>query len=327
MKKLIMGGLSTMIAVVLLIGCNAGPTESVATTSEQYPEKPITLIVPWKAGGETDVSARALASFAEERLKVPVVVENKEGGAATIGTAEAAKAKGDGYTILVATPGPNVCQLLLDEQPYDVDSFKGICMFTRKDIAIVAKAGSEFKTLDDVAQASPNSLSYGVQKGTYNHVLFEAFLQQAGVEGAKHIPVTGGPEGNTNVLNGTTDLYISASLSLVQPLIESGDLQLVGTFSDVRTEAYPEVPTAQDLGYDVVGNTWCGLLVPATTPDEIVNEVEACFKELVEDPEFVELLSGMGDQPYYLDGKSFSQMIATDVEKLKPIVEMAGINK
>ena len=286
-------------------------TDSSAPAVE-YPTGPITLICPWGAGGSTDITARAIAEVAEEKLGVPVVVENREGGSSTIGTQEVAlQTEGDGTTILVATINALTILPHTLDLDYAPDNFKAIGQVSVRDMAIITSSSQTWETIDDFiadAKEHPGEYLLAVPQGGLQHLLFQQLCNEAGIEVTLY-PISGDAEALTAILGGVADIAIPGSYSVAAGQFEAGEVKALAAFSDRPIEDLPDTPLLMDLGYDIAVYPWTCLLVPADTPDDLLAAMESAFEEILNDDGLKETLVKNGQIPYYLNSSSTMEMI------------------
>ena len=306
-------------------------TEAAAENESdvKWPEKAVKFVIPWAAGGATDIIGRAVANAAEKKLNQPVVVENREGGSATIGTAEAAMADGDGYTVLVAAIAPTILQPHYIDVNYSVESFKGIGQISEKDMLIVVKGDSPYNTMEDLIAAckeKPDSLLFSVSKGNAAHLAFLSVMEQKDFT-AKHYPSKGDNETVTNVLGGIVDFGFLTSVSVAKAQIEAGEMKALALFSEERSAQLPDVPTLKEQGIDVSATAWTGLLVPASTPDDLVKVMQDAFEEIITSHETEELLTKAGENLNFMPGDEFMEKIQKEYEEYGVIIQKFGLGK
>lgn len=240
-------------------------------TSIDYPTQNISFIIPWNAGGATDLLARLLADQLSDSLGVSVICENKTGGGGAIGHNAGSSADPDGYTITIATTEASISHLL-GLADYSWEDFKPVCLLATGPSALAVPADSEFNTLDDLlkyAKDNPGSLMMSAQaSGGIWNLCANALLNASGAE-IDLVPYDGGAESITALLGGYVDC-VSAAFSEILPYVQSGDLKMLAVSADERCEAYPDAPTYKELGYDISMGAWWGIMVPKDTPDEIV---------------------------------------------------------
>ncbi|WP_409969370.1 tripartite tricarboxylate transporter substrate binding protein [Bengtsoniella intestinalis] len=324
MKKYLALLLASMLTLTTLSGCSSS---SSSDAPEEYPTEAITFLVPWAAGGATDIMARAVAQSAEEILGQPVVVENVEGGNATIGTAQAANADADGYTILVASTSPNILQPYYVDVTYTPESFDAICQITVKDMVIVANADAPYDTIAEyiaMCQENPDSLLFAVSNGNPAHLAFSSMMTQCDFS-AKHYPVQNDSETITNVLSGVADIGLLTSVSVGVSQIEAGELKALAVFSTERSSVLPDVPTLIEEGIDISAGAWTGLMVPAGMPEETLALIREAFETVMMDPATEELLSRAGETLKYLDGDDFMDVVLEEYVTYGTEIENLGL--
>ncbi|MBI4964415.1 MAG: tripartite tricarboxylate transporter substrate binding protein [Desulfomonile tiedjei] len=276
-----------------------------------FPDKPITVIVPYPAGGSTDVAIRALAEAAKKHLGQPVIVENKSGGGGAVGVGSIVGKKPDGYLLSVA-----VTSLLrnsyINKLPFDtVKDLTPIIRVGGYLYGIVVKSDSQFKDLGELvahAKANPGKLTYmasGV--GTGGHVAMEELAYNTGIK-LSHIPSKGDQESSAAVLGGHVD-FMSTTSGWV-PLAQAGQVRVLAVFADKRIKAFPDAPTVAELGYKVVHNSPFGIFGPKNMPKEVVKTLHDGFKKAMEDPAFLSTMESYELPVLYQDGNDYAKFWA-----------------
>lgn len=289
---------------------------SSAVFAQAYPTKPITLIVPWPAGGSSDVAMRAMAEHVSKTLGQPVVVDNKPGASGTLGPATmAATAKPDGYTI-AQMPISVVRIPVMQKTTFDtVKDFTYIAQLTGYTFGITTKADSQFKTWGDVvkfAKENPGKVTYGTPgTGTSLHIGVEMIAAKEGIK-LTHVPFKGGAETNAAVLGGHT--MLQADSSSWKPLVDAGQLRLLNIWTAERSKVWKDSPTLKELGYPFVFDSPFGIAGPKGMDPAIVAKLQDAFKKAIEDPAVVEALRKYDMFPRYLDAASYTKSIAELVE-------------
>ncbi len=288
-----------------------------------YPEHPITLINPYAAGGPADVVARSLARALEKRLGQPVVVENKPGGGASIGTGFVARAKPDGYTLLLGTAAGHVVTPLMQKTAYDgVNGFAFCSVVAVQPIMLVVNPSRGIKTVQDLiarAKAEPGKLSYGsAGVGGATHLGAELFQQAARVQ-LNHIPYAGASPAINDAVGGQIDLAM-LNLSASLPFIRQGRLVPLAYAADKRSALLPDVPTLDEAGvHGAQAATWYSLAAPAGTPADIVQTLSDTVRRVNDDPEYRRV---MQDQAIALmalspqDATAYVQKDRADMQRL-----------
>lgn len=258
-----------------------------ASALAAFPDKPIRLVVPFAAGGGTDLVARAMGITMGEDLGQPVVVENKPGGGTIIGTDAVAKSAPDGYTLVMATMAHAVNPSLHKKLPFDTEkAFAPVMLVGRSPNVLVVKPDSAIKTVQDLiaaARAKPGKLNYASQgPGTSAHLAGELFKKLARVD-MNHIPYRGAGPAITDLLGGQVDVMF-ATAAAVAPHLESGKLRAVAVTTAQRSQApaLSKVPAIAESGVpDYVADSWYGLFVPAGTPAAVITRLNAAAKKAV----------------------------------------------
>ena len=309
---------STLAAAVVA----ASATMAMA---QSYPTKPITMIVPWPAGGSSDVALRAMAEAASKHLGQPIIVDNKAGASGTLGPAtRAATAKPDGYT--VAQIPITVMRLpLMQKVSWDAEkSFTYIVHLTGYTFGITTKADSQFKTWQDVvdfAKANPGKVTYGTPgSGTSLHIGMEQIADAAGIK-LTQVPFKGGAETNAAVLGGHT--MLQADSTAWKPLVDAGQTRLLAIWTAERSKNWPDAPTLKDLGYPFVFDSPFGLAGPKGMDPKVVAILHDAFKKALEDPAVIEALRKYDMVPSYKStddyNKFVKEVIAQETAALKKI--------
>jgi tripartite-type tricarboxylate transporter receptor subunit TctC len=301
----------------------------VPALAQDYPIKPVTLIVPWPAGGSTDIAMRAIAEGASKHLGQPIVVDNKAGGSGTVGPATmAATAKPDGYTI--AQIPITVFRLpLMQKTTWDpLKDFTYIVHVTGYTFGVTSNAESQFKTWADVvdyAKANPGKVTYATPgAGTSLHVGMEQIAAKAGIK-LTHVPFKGGAETNAAVLGGHTTLQ--ADSSGWKPLVEAGKLRLLMIWTAERSKNYPNTPTLKELGYPFVFDSPFGVAGPKGMDSKIVAKLHDAFKKAVEDPAVQETLAKYDMVVNYKSTEDYRKFVAESIEAERKVLSDLGLAK
>jgi tripartite-type tricarboxylate transporter receptor subunit TctC len=296
----------------------------------QYPDKPITMIVPFPPGGVADTVARPVAEAMGRELKQPVVIENKPGAGGGIGMAQVAKAKPDGYTILMSlaslTVLPEADKILGRDPMYQINQLRPIARFTADPTVFAVRADAPWKTLAefiDDAKKNPGKYTYG-SSGNYGtmHVPMEMFAGAAGLK-LVHVPYTGAGPAIVGLLGGQVDALATGPASIVQH-VKGGKVRVLAHWGDVRLVALPEVPSLKELGTNVEYAQWSGLFVPAGTPDAAVVKLRDAARVAANDPKVREVLLTAGSPVQYLDMPEFQKYVDADANKMSEVVKRIG---
>ena len=313
-----------MLAPLLAALALAGAAEA-----QEYPVKPVTLIVPWPAGGSTDIAMRAIADAAAKHLGQQIVVDNKAGGSWTVGPATmAAAAKPDGYTI--AQMPITVFRLpLMQKTTWDpLKDFTYVVHLTGYTFGVTASAESPFKTWADVveyAKQNPGKVTYATPgAGTSLHIGMEQIAAKAGIK-LTHVPFKGGAETNAAVLGGHTTLQ--ADSSGWKPLVEAGRLRLLMIWTANRSKNWPETPTLRELGYPFVLDSPFGIAGPKGMDPKIVAKLHDAFKKAIDDPAVQEQLAKYDMVVNYKNTEDYKKHVAETIESERKIITELGLAK
>lgn len=294
-----------------------------------YPERPVVLVNPYAAGGPADVVARSLARALEKRLGQPVVVENKPGGGASIGTGFVARARPDGYTLLLGTSAGHVVTPLMQKTVYDgVKGFAFCSVVAVQPIMLVVNPSRGIRSVPELiarAKAAPGKLSYGsAGVGGATHLGAELFQQAAGVQ-LNHIPYAGASPAINDVVGGQTDLAM-LNLSASLPFIRQGRLLALAYASDKRSPLLPDVPTLAEAGIkDMVVYSWQGFAVPKGTPPAVVQQLTQALQTALRDPQTEKTLQGLGFEVVANTPQQFSAFQQAEVKRWKEVIQKADI--
>lgn len=300
-----------------------------STAFAKYPDKPITMYVAFAAGATTDLTARALAQGAEKILGVPIAVENKAGGGATVANGLLASKKPDGYTVLVTSTGSITVRPLLMKLAYKPQDFQVLMQFSYYIGGLVVPADSPWKTVDEfVAHAKKNpGMTYASSgPNTQQQIGVESFARCKGLS-FKHVPTKGGSSANTALMGKHVD-FIAGSGSHI-PLVQQGTFRELVTFHvDARDPKRPDIPVMKDIGCPPT-NPPNGMIVvaPAGLPNDVADKLTATFKTVSETPEFKALLDKYNLDYAYEDGKSVQSKFPAEIEWYKNYFKDAGVMK
>jgi len=301
---------------------------SVQVAIAAYPTKPVTVVVPFPAGGSTDLMGRATAMEFTDALGKNFVVSNVSGGAGTIGTASIARARNDGYTIGVVPAAPLVNQPHMRATPYKVDSFDYVCQLFSSPLALAAKPGSPFKNLKqflDYAKAHPGELSYGsAGPGTLPHLAMEQLLDKAGIE-VKHVPFQGDGPAVTALLGGHIDLIVTPG-----NVVKDKELNGLAIFSEQRVSALPNLPTANEQGFEMTAAWWGGVVAPKGVSAEVKDQLNKACLAASKSERFNQTLTKLGTLVKYRGPADFrayvDEVSATNGRLIEKVLKPAQAN-
>jgi len=287
---------------------------------QPYPERPVTIVVPFPPAGGADTLARILSTRQSALWKQPVVVENRPGASGHIGAAHVAKSAPDGYTLLMSSTAS------LTEK--NVAQFAPIALVSASPYVVAVSPKLGVKTLSEfisLAKSRPGKLTFGSSgKGSASHLTVELFKQMAGVD-MLHVPYKGTGQAVSDLLGGAIDVMFAPGQTVL-PHVKAGKLQALAVTSAVRAKASPELPTVAEAGlpgYAAVG--WFGLLAPADTPKPVLGKLSADFAAALQDPAIERTMLASGAEPANLVGDAFGRFIRQELDKWTRI-EMLSAN-
>jgi tripartite-type tricarboxylate transporter receptor subunit TctC len=321
----------TLLAVLTGAAALATATSAFAQTADDFPNRPIRIIVPQAAGSGVDLQARTLAQKMSELWGQPGIVENRPGANAIIGMEAVAKAAPDGYTLVYA-PVSSVTTngFIYKKLPYDaLRDFAPITQTVANPLGLIANPTSGPKSIKELverAKANPGQINYGsFGIGNMTH-LQGVLLSLAADIKMTHVPYRGQTPQVTDILAGQIPLGFTTTAGVTE-LVESGKLNLLATFGATRDEQFPNTPTPTEAGYPsavVVG--WAGLLAPAGTPPQIVNKLYAGFAKALAMPDVKDAILKQGSKA--VSSKSpedFARYIKAEMDKFQPVIKAAGL--
>ena len=320
---------ATRVQACMLALTAASGLVSGSAMAQAWPSRPISLIVPFAAGGTTDVLARAVGQELSKSLGQPVLVESKPGAGATVGADFVAKAKPDGYTLLMGAVHHTIATSAYKKLPYDFQ--KDLLPVTIVALvpnllvvnpAVPARNVSELLAL---AKASPGKLSYGsAGNGTAHHLIGAQFEGMAGVQ-LLHVPYKGSGPLVTDLLGGQITMSFD-TITPVLPHIRAGKLRALAVTTNKRSPALPDVPTLDESGLKGFNlGTWFGVLVPAGTPKEIVSRLNTELVKIIHSPEFKKRMDDIGAEPVGNTPEQMAQQIRDDTERFAKLVKDAKV--
>jgi len=301
-----------------------------AAAQNDYPAKPVTMIVPFPPGGVADITARPLAEAMGRILKQPVIVENKAGAGGGVGMQYVARAKPDGYTVLLALSSisiiPEADKVLGRDPMFQLNQLVPIARFTADPTVLAVRADSPYKSVADLmgaAKQKPEAIPYG-SSGNYGtmHVPMEMLTSSAGTK-MLHVPFTGAGPAVVALLGGQVEA-LSTGPSSVMGHIRAGKVRVLASWGESRHPALPDVPTLKELGYDATFSQWTGLFVPAGTPEPVVAKLREASKAAANDPTFKAALAKVETPIQYLDQPQFKAFWDRDAHKLADVVQKIG---
>jgi len=301
---------------------------TLAAHAQDYPARPIRIIVPFAPGGSADVFGRVIAQRLQETLGQNVIVDNRPGAGSVIGTDAVAKSAPDGYTLLLMSNTHTVNESLIQNKPFQLmRDFAPIAPINYSDLVLVAKAGAPFNTLGElikVAKARPGGMSYASSgPGTPYHMAGELFKAMAGVS-IVHIPYKGSAGARTDVLGGQLEMMFDAIPTMTEH-IRAGKVKAVATTGRARSSALPDVPTMAEAGVPGYEATiWLGLMAPKGTPTAVITRLNAELSRITSSPEVRRAWASQGTTPMTMGVDEFTRYMNDDITKWAHIVKISG---
>lgn len=323
-KKLLSALALGAAAALALTGCTndaGGNNAGDSDTAADYPTKNITLVVPWNPGGDGDLSARALATVMEEDLGVSIIVENRPGAAGSIGWESVKQAPADGYTIAMGSTESVTLQFM----DYDVkpDDFVFLGQATAAPGGIAVPADAPYETLDDLidfAKANPGQLSYSSPgAGSVWDLPTHQLMVETGTE-MSGVPFDGSAPSVQAAAAGHVDFTMN-TVSLIAPHVESGTMKWLATVGEERHELFPDVPTATELGYPIVQDSWVGMKVAKDTPQDIVETLSKALTKAVESEKFADTVGPAQLVPTVRPYPEMDKWVRTLADGYEPLFE------
>lgn len=299
-------------------------------SAQSFPSRPVTIVVPFPAGGALDTVARALAEEMRKTLGQPVVVDNKAGAGGTVGSAMAARATPDGYTILLGSVATHaIAAGLYANLPYDpLKDFAPITQLTSGPLVLAVPDQVKVQSVEELVAAAkekPGAFNYAsTGNGTAVHLAGEMFKAAAGVN-TQHIAYKGGPQAMTAMLAGEVT-YVIGNTQLVMPFIKSGKMRGLAVTGDKRADALPELRTFNEAGIsgvDIV--TWFGLFAPAGTPADVIDRLNADALKALSSESVKKQLATLGDYPVGTSVADFTTFVRAEHERWVNVVKTAGV--
>jgi tripartite-type tricarboxylate transporter receptor subunit TctC len=304
---------------------------AAAAQAQEYPTKPISMIVAFPPGGVAELVGRPLAASMEKTLGQPVLIVNRPGAGGAVGTTAVAKAAPDGYTILMTLSSISIFPVSDPIEgkpaPYQLSDFMPIALVTADPTVLVVRADSPYKTIQDfvaAAKANPGKINYS-SSGVYGtlHVAMEMFAGAAGIQ-LFHIPYQGGGPAVTALLGGQVEALASGPAAAVGQ-IKAGKMRALAGWGAKRLALMPDLPTFMELGYkDVEFYIWAGVVAPAAVPPVVQHKLRGAVRAAVADPQFVAAMNKVSTPINYLDAPEFKDFWVADAARLRVAVEKIG---
>ena len=309
---------SCVLSVLVLGGLiGAGPVGA----AEEFPTKPVTLVIPVGAGGSHDLTARALAGVAPQHLGQPLIIQLKPGGGGAIGSDYVAKSKPDGYTLLFGGPGWSTTLPAIEGRSHGPDTLTAVCKINHGALVWTVNATKPWQNVKELvewAKANPGKLVHATT-GPWGiaDLPMKQLMKEYGFT-AHLVPYDGGGPALLAILGGHADSNMNP-LPQMLPHIRSGKLRAIAVLQAKRENDLPDVPTAKEQGFNVEYTIWRGVLAPRGTPRPIVEKLSAAFKQMTEDKSFQAMIKQMGDDVNFLGADEFEKVWLAEYEAHKEL--------
>jgi len=319
----------TLVALASLLFIGTGIFLSQQAHAQNYPTRPVKIVVPFATGGPADNYARFIAQRLQESLGQTFVVDNKPGAGSVIGTDVAAKAAPDGYTLLLMSNTHTVNETLIPNKPFALmKDFVGVAPINYSDLVLVVNPTKGLNSLADVirvAKAQPGKLNYASSgPGTPYHMAGELFKSMAKID-MVHVPYKGSSGARTDVLGGQVDMMFDAVTTMTEQ-VKAGKVKAVGTSGKTRSDVLPEVPTLNEggvTGYEAT--IWLGLMAPKGTPKAIVDKLNEAVSKIASQPDVKQQWAKQGAAPIVLNPMQFDKYLQDDIAKWAGVIKSANI--
>jgi tripartite-type tricarboxylate transporter receptor subunit TctC len=314
------------LALALATGLFANQiTLASSSLAQDYPSRPVKILVPFGAGGPADVTARQIGSILQESFGQPFVVENRTGAGGVIGTLEAAKSPPDGYTLLMMSNTQTANESLVPQRKYELmRDLAPIAPVNYSDLVIVVAPAVPAKTLQEfiaLAKTQPGKLNYASSgQGTPYHMAGELFKAMAGID-VLHVPYRNSGEARSGVIGGQVQMMIDA-VPAMAPNIAENQVRALATTGKTRSTVLADVPTASEAGvpgYDAT--IWLGLMAPAGTPKPVIDKLNAAVNAAIKRPDIVKLWTQQGAVPMSMTPDEFDKFLRGDIVKWAEVVK------
>jgi tripartite-type tricarboxylate transporter receptor subunit TctC len=298
---------------------------STECLAQDYPTRPVRIIVPFGAGGPADVTARLIGNILQEKFGQPFVVEDRPGAGGVIGTVEAAKSAPDGYTLLMMSNTQTANESLVPQRKYELmRDLAPIAPVNSSDLVIVVNPSVPAKTLAEfiaLAKSQPGKLNYASSgQGTPYHMAGELFKTMAGID-VVHVPYRNSGEARSGVIGGQVQMMIDA-VTTMAPNVSAGQVRALATTGTARSSVLPDVPAAGEAGVPGYEATiWLGLMAPAGTPKPVIDKLNAAVNDAVKRPDIVKLWTEQGAVAMSMTPEAFDKYLRGDIVKWANVVK------
>lgn len=298
-----------------------------ASHAAAFPDRPVTIVVPFSAGGGTDITTRTLAEPMSDALGEDIIVKNSAGAGGTIGNAEVARAKADGYTVGMMPVGPMTTQPHLRSLPYGPDSFDYVCLAYSAPSSLVVRKDSRFDSLADMvayAKENPGELNFGIQAvGSIPHVAGLGIVEATGID-IEFIPFKGSAPTFKAMLDGTVDMFVAHISFLTQ---NSDQVKSIAMLTDEPVETAAELSTAKQQGFDLNFPIWGGIVAPKGIPAEARTTLESACQDGMNSDAFAERMGQLRMPVAFMPGNGFKAFVNEEFARNAKLLSKAGLKK
>lgn len=300
-----------------------------AQTPAEWPTRSVKIIVPFQAGSATDLISRQFGQALSSEYGQPFIIENRPGAAAMIGSDAAARAPGDGYTLLMSGPASMVTnRFLYKKLSYNPDAFEKVSVVAFTPNLLLSSPSMPFKTLPEMvayAKLNPGKLTYAsFGTGTTSHIAGEMLKLMAGID-IVHVPYRGASEAIPALLGGQVSMYFDTIMTGL-PFVKEGKLRALGVSNTKRSDMAPDIPTIAEQGYpgfDIA--PWYGMVASNGTPPTVVARLNSSIERLLKDPAFRERLMRTGAEARYANPNDFAAMVKLEIPRTEKLVKQSGV--
>jgi tripartite-type tricarboxylate transporter receptor subunit TctC len=313
-----------LLAIAVALAAPAG-----FASAQDYPNKPVKIIVPFGAGGPADIFSRQLAQYLSDHLKQSFIVENRPGAGSIIGSDAVAKSPPDGYTLLSMSNTHTTNESLVPNKPFALmKDFVAVSPINYSDLVMVIHPSVPAKDLKEfiaLAKSKPGQLNYASSgPGTPYHMAGELFKYMSGTD-IVHVPHKASGEARNSVLGGHVQMMFDA-IPTMAPNVQAGQVRAIGTSGTARSKIMPDVPTIAEAGVAGYESTiWLGLMAPAGTPKAVIDKLNAAMRDAMKQPAVQEAWAKQGAVPMFMTSAEFDAMLRKDIEKWAGVVKTANI--
>jgi tripartite-type tricarboxylate transporter receptor subunit TctC len=309
--------LLALFVPLALLGSGCAGTKGDRNDAQEYPTKPISIVVPFGPGGHSDLVSRPLTSVAQKYLGQPLLIEMKPGGQGIIGTEFAARSRADGYTLLSTGPGWNAALPALEGRSKGPDDLEPVCRISQESTFLTVRADSPHKSLRDLvefAKANPGKVTVGIGGPYTTSETFWRWLRKTQGISTRLVKFGGGgAQMMLAGLGGHIDVFGGSPVS-VSEQVRAGRIRPLVYYGEKRHPDFPDVPTAREEGFDIVLEIWNGLAAPKGTPRAVIDKLDAAMQKILADPTVVEMMDKTGEHVDYLGPDEFGKLWRKDYQ-------------